>query len=314
MLICTPAGASDLLERASSLEREGKSEDARLLYIQWLSVSDSSESEQFGRILIHTLRMPAPLSEDLSLIKKHLYRVNSEPDKKDILKTAIILSELSGNQELTQYYLSEFSELETGGSAGSSANSRADLTIARLTLLSDSKYEYMGALIENAESPKLLMWIDRVHQQNPSLITEVDWLYQLYKVLSKEGYSSQAEIFKTRILKDFPGSVEASILNHQVSILSGPEDLFEGAESHDDIEVNPLPVPTVELTYYQAGAFQNYDNALQLKTELEELGLVVLVRKDGAVLKVIVESSNDDFTTKVLNEKGIQSFKIPQLP
>jgi hypothetical protein len=314
LLICTTAGAADLLDRAASLEREGKSEDARLLYIQWLSKSGSSESVQFGRILIHALRIPAPLEEDLKLIKKHLHRVTSEPDKKDILKTALILSELSGNQELTQHYLSALSALESGGSTSSTAISRDDLTIARLTLSSDIKYEYMGALIDNAESPKLLMWIDRAHQQHPALITEADWLYQLYRVLNKEGYSSQAEIFKKRILKDFPSSVEASILNHQVSTLSGPEELFAGAENYDDIEVNPLPVPTVEYTLYQAGAFQGNDNAHKLKAELEEAGLVALVRKDGAVYKVIVESRNDDLTLKILKEKGIQTFRIPQLP
>lgn len=313
--LCTAAGASDLLDRAGSLEREGKSEDARVLYIQWLSKSDSSESDRFGRILIHTLRMPAPLEEDLNLIKSNLYRVNSVQDKKDIIRTALILCELSGKYDLTQQYLTALSALyeDTGISAD------GDVTIARLTMSSDIKYEYMAALEENAESPRLLMWIDRAHNQHPSLITEADWLFQLQKVLNEAGYSSQAEIFKKRILKDFPDSIEASLLNKQISPLTGPEELFSGAEESEVIEADlsagntstdPLPDLSSEYTLFQAGAFQGSENASRLKTELEEAGLVSHVNKDGSAYKVIVESRNDDFTLNVFKEMGIQAFRI----
>ncbi|MBF9015090.1 MULTISPECIES: SPOR domain-containing protein [unclassified Oceanispirochaeta] len=313
--LCTAAGASDLLDRAGSLEREGKSEEARVLYIQWLSKSGSSESDSFGRILIHTLRMPAPLKEDLNLIKKNLYRVNSVQDKKDIIRTALILCELSGNHELTQQYLSALSALyeDAGVSPG------RDVTISRLTMSSDIKYEYMAALEENAESPRLLMWIDRAHNQHPFLITEADWLFQLQKVLNKAGYSSQAEIFKKRILKDFPDSIEASLLNKQIFPLAGPEELFSGAEDSEVIQDNisaadpstdPLPDSSSEYTLYQAGAFQKYENASRLKIELEEAGLVSHVKKEDSAYKVIVESRNDDLTIKILNEKGIQAFRI----
>lgn len=314
LLICTSAEAADLLDSAVRLEREGKNEEARSMYIQWLSESGSSESERFGRILIHTLRIPGTLDEDLNLIKKHLHKVSLEPDRKDVLKTALILSELSGNQKLTQYYLSALTTPNSTSNSSSTASDQEDLTIVRFTRSSDIKYKYIEALKENAGSPKLLLWIDRAHQQYPFLITEADWLYQLYKVLSEEGYSSQAEIFKTRLVKDFPESVETSLLNNYISPLLGPEELFSGIEESDDIEIAVLPVPALTITLYQVGAFQDNHNAQGLRAELAEAGLETLVTKDGTAYKVVVESHNDDLTLEILKEKGIEAFRIPQLP
>lgn len=301
--------AADLLNSAALLEREGKSDEARDLYIQWLSSDDSSRSGRFGRILIHTLRMPGSLEEDLRLINTHLHRISSEQDRKDILETALILSELSGQEDLVSRYLPALEAL--GGE-----HWVPDITVARMTLGSHTKYEYMGALKENAGSPRLLQWIDRVHKQQPALIREPDWLYLLQDILLGAGYASQADIFRKRLLSDFPDSIEASILEQRVSLLPDPDDLIggEGDPQRDTSpETDSFPAeeaPAPDSVTYQAGSFRAYENAVGLSRELQSAGLKARVIGEEQSFKVLVDTLEDSAALDVLRAMGIEAFRI----
>ncbi|MDC7232486.1 MAG: SPOR domain-containing protein [Spirochaetales bacterium] len=304
LLITTAAGASDLLENASLLEREGRGDEARKLYLQWLSLPESSNSERFGRILIHTLRMPAGLDEDLDLIEKHLKRVASPRDRQDITRTAFILSELSGNYELSSMYLKQLRAMDRDSQ---------DIILNRTTLEGKAKYEYISALRDKAGSSDLLLWIDNVHRESPELITEPDWLFQLYTVLRAEGYDSQAGLFRKMILDDYPDSVEASLLLGKAAPLTGPEGLFTGNYEGDFAESSsPAPSGQTSPSYYQAGAFQGLRNAEDRKKELESSGLIAEIRKEGNIYKVIIISRSDSQTEAILKREGISAFRIRQ--
>ena len=310
LCISFPLSADDLVEDAGVLEREGKSEEARALYIKWLSRPESAVSERFGRILVHTLRMPAPLEEDLDLIERHLDRLGPGGDRDQVLETAVILTELSGHHSLKKKYLDLLSP--------DRASSR-DSAVLRLKKLPDTKYGILEHL-ESVPPTALPGEIDKIHNRYPDFMFQADWLYALQRLLSQRGYPEKAEDYALRLRESFPYSIEVSLLDGEVILLSGPEAYLDGsaAETQDNTEDwsgddegsgGDTGSAPGESLFYQAGAFRSSENAESLEKSLEQAGLNASIRRDGSTYRVIVES-RDDAALDILESMDISAFRI----
>ncbi len=301
--------AAELIDDAGALEREGETEEARSLYIKWLSLPDSAASDRFGRILIHALRMPAPLNEDLDLIERHLDRLGPGSDRDQVLETAVIIAELAGRSELKEKYLKLLSP--------TSASSR-DSAVVRLKKLPGTKYGILDSLKSTDSSIDLVSEIEAVHREYPDFLFQADWLFEVQKLLSDRGYGSEAAVYRNRLKSSFPYSIEASLLKGEVSLLQGPEAYLGGDFSDTEViavngsqdtvdEGASEPVP---LTLYQAGAFSSPVNADLLKNKLQAAGLSASVRREGSAYKVVVESRDDQRTLDILESMDIKGFRI----
>jgi tetratricopeptide (TPR) repeat protein len=272
---------ADDLSKAQDLEREGRFDDAREYYVRWLHDSKNSGTASFGRILVHTLRISGSLKDDLLLVEDSLNKVLLKEDKLVLIETALVLAELTSDQEKKKKYLDLLLEAQDDLPGRDSPAltrlvfqdevlSLRDLGLG--TSLSDlqKKNQYVMAL-RNLEDEQILIWLDKVHNEFPALLTEPDWLY----------------------------------------LLPNPQSLLKDLSVFETV---PAVDAEVQKVLVQVGAFQDYDNALQMKREIESRGEQCRIERDGNVHKVIIISTNISETERVLESLGIKWFRIPRIP
>jgi tetratricopeptide (TPR) repeat protein len=313
---------ADDLSKAQDLEREGRFDDAREYYVRWLHDSKNSGTASFGRILVHTLRISGSLKDDLLLVEDSLNKVLLKEDKLVLIETALVLAELTSDQEKKKKYLDLLLEAQDDLPGRDSPAltrlvfqdevlSLRDLGLG--TSLSDlqKKNQYVMAL-RNLEDEQILIWLDKVHNEFPALLNEPDWLYLVQQKLAQGGKEDQAQNYRQILIDEFPQSIERALLKKQhISLLPNPQSLLKDLSVFETV---PVVDAEVQKVLVQVGAFQDYDNALQMKREIESRGEQCRIERDGNVHKVIIISTNISETERVLESLGIKWFRIPRIP
>ncbi|QEN07686.1 SPOR domain-containing protein [Oceanispirochaeta crateris] len=330
-LVSLPLLGADDLSEAQVFEREGNLESARESYISWLKSHNGEGLDHFGRILIHTLRIPGTLENDLHLIEEYLSGVTLKEDKLILIETILVLYELTGDEVMKQRYLNLFLSLDDQIQNKNPALTRILIqgqNTATGEFLSQGNVQYtqvkskfIADLRNQSDDQQLLVWLENTHKQFPSLLNDPDWLFLVQNKLNSGGYESQASRFRKMLYQSFPESVETLILKEgNISHLPHPDSLnlnpeiFETLPVLDDLGPSEPESNSVPIMYIQAGAFQSYENALNLKEELASYDELSQIVAEDTVYKVIIFSKDLDVTQKKLEVLGIKGFRIPQIP
>ena len=318
LIILSSPLMADELDKALSMEREGRQLEARKFYLSWLGNASSPKDERFGRILLHLIRMPGSAEEDMDLIERYLAYVPSGEDRTALLEYAMVLSELRGEDSL------RYREQLSGGLRSESGLS-GRLPPDEDDVLSDPcigpgvsrKDEYLLFLAYNSwEGDSLLTWLGRAHILNPGLLDSPDWLFQLVRVLKRNGLKSEAEEYRVRLMTRFSDSLEADLLTGRVSLLPGPSDLLSDAtlSPDNDEQASAAAVTENPPVYIQVGAFSRLVNAQILRDQIQKEGLESIISEENGAFKLIILSRDDFLTADVMKRLDLKGFRIPRIP
>jgi len=268
--------------------------------------------------------MPGTLDEDKALLDRYLEQIPPGEDRNTLLKLGILLDEMSGHPEwgLSEDFLAE---------------STSDPFLFKIIL----KYKNRDTLpnplnmdnlsLENFKSlafvyperhldaDTLLPWLNQCRDNRPVLGDEPDWLYNMSLWLSRYSLKKEAAEYQKILLNRHPESVEAGLLRGEHSEWPVPGRFFDpdaplvvgealGAEDSSG------SVPATEEEYYQIGAFQNRTNARRLQRALEAEGERCIISEDKGIYKLILVSENRARSSQIIEQMGLDWFRIPRLP
>jgi len=317
--------ASDLLLRASDLEDAGHAREARALYLDWLEIPVSRGSAQFGRILLHYLRMGGDTEQSLAVLEANLPYVEESEDRADLLLLGAVLADLAGHSEVSASYYRSMGEEGRNSSSWLSAyhalSSTPDvpppdplivpIESNREESLKNAALLYLMYLHRTgAGRPDLLNWLEQAAGHFPFLETYPDWLLLQYQSFTMLGMAERAGQYRRKLLKDFPESPEASVLIGRAELFPLPVFLLDGdVLSGQEGEVLGPAVSTAPRL--QAGAFGSEDNAVSLEEELESLGFDAFITREGGVLKVLIRTGEPERDARRLKAAGYDTFIVP---
>ncbi len=306
----------DKLDEARVMESEGHQAEARTLYLSWLGSAANRSDERFGRILLHLIRMPGSVEEDIKLIEEYLSFVPSGEDRIALLEYAMVLNELRGTdsgryrQQLPDTGPTE--EGLIGRLPPGKGESLQDPCSGFGDFIREDFFRFLS--YNSWEKETVLSWLEKAHTLHPRLLNSPDWLFQVIRVLRLYGREEEAEEFRVDLMTLFPDSLEADLLTGRVSLLPGPADLMippgrNGAGSEKKVSADEMPP-----VYIQVGAFSSYDNAALLKGRIEDEGLEAVINQERDIYKLIILSRDADLTESVMRVLGLEGFRIPRIP
>lgn len=270
----------DIPGKASMLKKQGKYREAQSLYKDWLETHASNPGPDFGLILIHCLRIPGPLKEDMALLENYLHLVPPGEDFRTLTKMAQSINELKEGRPSISDPLSPDWQ--------NSARTRKEIYKDCLTYaLSFQKQE------------DRLLWMDKAERSWPFFKTSPGWLYMRTLLLN-------CQHSKKRLLTLYPNSLEAGLVQGHYELYMEPS-LLAGLSGHGQSAES-------RVLYYQCGAYQNGVHAETRKKYLLDQGLDAFIIKDKSIYKVIVQGKNGRSILDKLHLLGIKAFQIPQLP
>ena len=312
---------ADDLNRASLLEKEGRSDEARALYLLWLKAEENRESPSYGRTLLHLLRMGGDSQELLEQLDNFLPGVGNPQDRNEILKFAGYLADLTGDSSRSAAY---FSSLSGDGrldwirdynsmAEGSAIPPDDPLLISFQT--ADQNYIKNKALIyllflNSADKDKrtLINWQEQAEVRFPFLREYPEWYYISWYCYSGIEEESKVRDYRAALLNRFPSSPEAALIRGRIRLMVNPS-FFIFSEPRDTAAADPLPDDTI--SYLQAGAFGTFANAAALQKAIsEKTGLSAEIRSEDSVFKVVVKTLRAEQDMALLKELGFDVFRI----
>ena len=331
--VCGNVTGTDL-DEAFLLEKNGDLTGARVLYLQWLDTAVNRNQPDYGRTLLHVLRMGGDKTDLLNTLDSYLPGVQNTQDRKEILKFAAFLSDLSGMEERAAGYFillegedgqaqvwkkDEYYSLLNGGQspqgdplAGESAyHKESDFkNISILYLL------HLNSVSD--DSGKLKEWQEKMDSRYPFLREYPDWLFLNWYCSRGRNINEQAELYSSLIKKDFPGSLEAGLIDGTIHLYPSPFYLLYTAENNavhaedDEGDAYSEDTPDLSVTpyYLQAGAFGSRSNAEELRQEIyAKSSLNAEIIQSENIYKVIIRSDNPDRDAGVLQAGGFDVFR-----
>jgi len=306
---------ADTLYDASILEREGRIDDALVLYEQWLS--ENREDPDFTEILIYSASLISSVSDSLDFLFKHESFVNNEKRQIFNLRIARTYELIFQNYKAAEYY-KKAARNRDGSlnyeyylkylSINYQQGNIPSMEIINNILLSETEEAvYIKALIFKAE---LLKYegdnngaIAILHQSEYlNIYPELQLaLWEIH--LLDNNYSAAAFILR-EMNEKFPDSIELQIMEGTVQKTTRISDLF--LKSADSV-----PVREPDKAYIQVGSFSNMDNAESLSEDLKSNHFEYFHITIDNITKVIVsDSSSPESLLSRLKEKGFIGFTI----
>lgn len=306
---------ADTLYDASILEREGRIDEALVLYEKWLS--ESTKDPEFTDILIYSASLINSVSDSLDYLFKYESLVDIEKRQIFYLRIARTYELIFQNYRAAEYY-KKASRNRDGSlnnkyylkylSMDYQHGNIPSMDIVNNILLSETdEVVHIKALIFKAE---LLKYDGKINEaiailhQSEYLNTYPELQLALWEAhLLDNNFPAAAFIIKE--MKDqFPDSIELKIMEGKIQKTARISDFFLEFS-------NPAPDNEPDKAYVQVGSFSNIENASDLSEDLKKYNFEYFLFTVGNITKVIVvDSTSPEFLLSRLREKGFDGFKI----
>ncbi len=316
---------ADDLARAAELEASGDRDTARDLYIRWLTDDENRADPGYGRTLLHLLRSGGTPETLFGLLERFLPYVENPQDKLEAVRFGAYLADLTGRFDLSQRYFYQlmiadprtdwireyFSLLEKGSPEPSDPlNFTSDLVDEehaknRMILYLISLY------VNKASEETVIHWIERAETAFPFLRNYPDWYYAVWLICRNSALMDIQNRYKGDLIRNFPDSPEAGILEREVEILLPPVFLVQR-----DPRLMQENADTVEkYEYIQMGSFGSLEHAEKFCEEIKrDTGLSPEVFQIEGLYKVILATSTPGKDQDALKKSGYDSFTVALPP
>ena len=331
--LCTVSLYGDNLTDAALLEKNGDISGARSLYLQWLSEEANRSRSDYGRTLLHVLRLGGERQSLFEVLDSFLPGVKNTQDKMEILKFGAYLSDLSGMEKKAAHYfslLSSFNESVPSWKMDYYSllnNSNTDLedplagnsSYHREADFADTAILYLIHLNESAANMDILDWQVRMDIRYPFLRDYPEWLFLNWYFSRGRKMKAQEENFSSLLIERFPAAPETGVVKGNIQLFPSPSYLLTEANpvlSLLNTEPTEMDQPSgtvsssEKLYYLQAGAFGQEANAEELREEISrKAALNAEVIQSGNVYKVIVRTYEPDRDSEILRAGGFDFFR-----
>jgi len=300
----------DQLYDASLFEREGKVNSAIRLYESWLSENQSDPG--FSDILFHCSSIISSTADSLEFLLKYEDDMQIEKKQDYYLRIAKIYELNFQKEEAARYYGK--ASINKAGNLNYEIYLKQlflnyqmgdvpELTVLNNILLSNiSSSVYVDALILKAEILKYrgdLRRAEMILQQSDYKLIHPEIHLALWEIYILENNNSAIADLLDFMKKEFPDSIELSIMKGEIGKLPRLSDFFINNESSED------------KSYIQVGTFSNSENLRNQSQLLKSNGFdFFYVTKENLTKIIVVDTMSSEQLLNNLRSKGISGFRI----
>ncbi len=322
------------MTEAALLEKNGDISGARSLYHQWLNEEANRNRSDYGRTLLHVLRLGGDRQGLFNILDSCLSGVRNIQDRIEILKFGAYLSNLSGMEERSTYYFSLLESLDESAASwignyysliNNSYTNLEDPLAGNSSYQRESDFKEAAVLyliylnITTAEDQDITDWQERMDARYPFLQNYPEWLFLNWYFSRERNMEVQEDYFSSLLAERFPTAPETGLLKGDIQLFPSPVYLL--TDVHSDLSLpNEEPAESCQLPggigssgklyYLQAGAFGQKANAEELKQEINKQSpLNAEVIQSGDIYKVLIRTYDPDKDSGVLRAGGFDVFR-----